>query len=546
MPGSKPEDILTARIPINGESLSRGSTSAKDQFFANGYFDVLKNSILNKEYYYFVKRPGLTLAIQPSGTSGVARGAYSWRGSIYSVYGSKIYKNTTDLGVTLSTSTGRVGIEATRATALTPFLCVNDGTALYVIDTSDGVTVLNNVVITSSSVANPSVITTATAHGLATGNKVILRGHTGSTPTINDTVYTVTVTSPTTFTIPVNVTTGGTGGTIGVFPTPNKGQLVYFDGYLVTLKNDGSIVNCDLDDPRLWDPTKFIVPIMDNSGPIGITRQANFIICCFETHTQAFYNAANATGSPFTNYDPGMLQFGCAAKDSLANEESFVTWVGQSGTGGLDVLKLEGLSKTTNIGDPTIRRALEAEGTSISTATGHLTRVAGHLFYILYLQAANRTFVYDYDLMVWYEWFSTSGAGFPIYDYFQHNNRPAAQHQSNGKIYYLDPTVGQDDSVNFTHKATFNRTDFDTNDRKFVHAVELIGDIQASTTPLLLSYSDDDYQTWSTDRTIDMSYGRALAKGMGNFRRRAHRYSYTGPNPMRISALQITYRLGGK
>lgn len=68
------------------------------------------------------------------------------------------------------------------------------------------------VSITSSSVANPTVITSSVNHGLVTGDVVTIVGHTGSTPAINGS-HTVTVTGPTTFTIPVNVTVGGTGGT---------------------------------------------------------------------------------------------------------------------------------------------------------------------------------------------------------------------------------------------------------------------------------------------------------------------------------------------
>ena len=67
--------------------------------------------------------------------------------------------------------------------------------------------------ITSASVANPTVITTAT-HGLTTGDTVIITGITGSTPAING-AYVVTVLSTTTFTIPVNVTVAGTGGSVG-------------------------------------------------------------------------------------------------------------------------------------------------------------------------------------------------------------------------------------------------------------------------------------------------------------------------------------------
>ena len=67
--------------------------------------------------------------------------------------------------------------------------------------------------ITSSSVANPSIITTTVPHGLTNGQKVLIAGHSGSTPSINaENVATVITT--TTFSIPVNVTTGGTGGTV--------------------------------------------------------------------------------------------------------------------------------------------------------------------------------------------------------------------------------------------------------------------------------------------------------------------------------------------
>lgn len=70
----------------------------------------------------------------------------------------------------------------------------------------------NSSAITSSSVANPSSILCGADHELVTGETVLIAGHTGSTPSINGT-HVVTVTGATTFTIPVNVTVGGTGGT---------------------------------------------------------------------------------------------------------------------------------------------------------------------------------------------------------------------------------------------------------------------------------------------------------------------------------------------
>jgi len=70
--------------------------------------------------------------------------------------------------------------------------------------------------IETVSVANPTVITTSTPHGLTTGTTYTIEGTT-TTPTVNG-VQTVTVTSTTTFTVPVNVTSGQTeaAGTVGL------------------------------------------------------------------------------------------------------------------------------------------------------------------------------------------------------------------------------------------------------------------------------------------------------------------------------------------
>lgn len=68
------------------------------------------------------------------------------------------------------------------------------------------------VPITSNSIANPSVVTTPVPHGLTTGDLILIAGVATSSPTING-ERAVTVISPTTFSVPVNVTVAGTGGT---------------------------------------------------------------------------------------------------------------------------------------------------------------------------------------------------------------------------------------------------------------------------------------------------------------------------------------------
>lgn len=68
-----------------------------------------------------------------------------------------------------------------------------------------------SVAITSSSIANPSNLLTA-ANTFVSTDTVTILGHTGSTPAV-DGERVATVVNSTNFTVPINVTGGGTGGT---------------------------------------------------------------------------------------------------------------------------------------------------------------------------------------------------------------------------------------------------------------------------------------------------------------------------------------------
>ena len=97
--------------------------------------------------------------------------------------------------------------------------------------------------ITSSSAANPSEVTTSAAHGMTSGDSVTIAGHSGSTPDING-VHVITVTGASTFTIPVNVTVGGTGGsatpaasTLSISTSGNAANKVSITTATSTLSN---------------------------------------------------------------------------------------------------------------------------------------------------------------------------------------------------------------------------------------------------------------------------------------------------------------------
>lgn len=87
------------------------------------------------------------------------------------------------------------------------------------VTTTPGAQIIGNPVV-SSSVANPTVITCTGNVPFANGDVVKIVGHTGSTPAI-DGEYTISNVSGATFTIPVNVSVGGSGGSVGI-PLPAR------------------------------------------------------------------------------------------------------------------------------------------------------------------------------------------------------------------------------------------------------------------------------------------------------------------------------------
>lgn len=88
--------------------------------------------------------------------------------------------------------------------------------------------------VATSSVANPTVITTTAAHRFTNGQSVILSGHTGSTPTVDGT-YVLSAVTTTTFTVPINVTVAGTGGTAMVEWTPETAPPQVIAAVLIML-----------------------------------------------------------------------------------------------------------------------------------------------------------------------------------------------------------------------------------------------------------------------------------------------------------------------
>ena len=142
--------------------------------------------------------------------------------------------------------------------------------------------------IVSNSLANPTVVTTLAPHGLATGDTVFFTASTTSVPALTAAPQqVVTVLTPTTFSVPVNCTTGGTAGAYDVailsipvapVPTVNCGSAHGLrTGDTVTITGSGSTPSLDgVQVVVVTSPTQFQVPAVAAITVAGSTTTAHY------------------------------------------------------------------------------------------------------------------------------------------------------------------------------------------------------------------------------------------------------------------------------
>ena len=468
----------TTDIPLAGVPLQRG-TGTGDQRSVNVLYETHVNPITGGKTFYAVKRPGLANSTQPPAGAATGRGLYAWAatGNIYSVFANKIYSGTTDLGVTLAASTGRVWFAETPASASAQLLIVSDGTDSYHITTIDGITQIDE----------------------------------------NDDAQ---------------------------YPTPNLGPVVFFDDYVFQAKSNGEIWNTDPDAFTSWVSTNFKSASMYGDALEAIARIKDLIIAFGKASIEVFFNNGT-TNSPLLRIPNNAMQLGLSTKNSLAQAGDIIVWVAEGpalGDGGRQIWTIDAARNGSRISTPAIERFLNAEGTSMSSCTAWMESVAGHMIYVLNLSSASRTFVYDFSSKSWTEWSAITAVKFNGIAATSLNGTVYVQDASNGRIYTLSPTTYQDSGSNFTVTLQTDKYDFGTPMAKFQHGFWLIGDNTTST--INVSEADDDYTTFNTARTIDMTATRKYLGMGGMFFQRAYKIEYTQNAALRLEKMVLGLDVG--
>jgi hypothetical protein len=582
----------TVRLPLTFQIQSRKADPLKDSKMVNAYLEG--GAIL--------KRPGLSqLVTTPTQPTDIGQGVFSYLGKLYSCINNAIYQTTTaGVSTSIGSISGAVKNISWTSTFNNNYLFFHNQTNGYTYNTSTGLKQITADQVSSASVILPgsgynaapivtfsAPLSGTTATGTATYDAdtdsivgiVITNPGTGyvSPPSVTIGVSWV---ASTVVTLNSQIFSGGnlytvsTAGTTGtVAPTHTSGTVAngtaqltyagikatassalnyfatdlvpgvaYLDTYVAVMTTSGRIYNSNPADPTSWDALSYISTTSQPDLATGITSHLNYVVAFNEWSTQFFYDTGNAQGSPLLANPSANLEIGCANGNSIAKFEQTVAWIGQSNTAGKGIYLLNGLSPV-KVSNQYIDKYLDAD--TCANCTGLGIKFNGHSLYVLTLPDSNITFVFDIDEKIWTFWSSVVNnvEQFFVADFGTYlNGYTYMQDTHDGILYKLDPDVYTDTSGVINFRLVSPLIDADTQYRKTVNRVEIIGDKIDSV--LRIRHTDNDYQNWSRYRNVNLIDSRPVLYQNGVTRRRAYEFFCTDDSFIRLLSVEMDVIVG--
>lgn len=327
------------------------------------------------------------------------------------------------------------------------------------------------------------------------------------------------------------------------YPATTVPGLAYLDGTYYVMTPDGRIFGSDVENALSWNALNFISTDRGLGIAIAITRHLNYVLALCDFGLQFFYDAANATGSPLLPMPNSACTVGCATGDSLVNINDMTIFMSKNKVRGRSISCIAGLSVSV-LSTPFVDKILNLDDLANVYAYG--IKSDGHSFYVLTLLTSNITLVCDLTTQEWTLW-ASGAAGSNAFNgaFYAHaeGNSPASATQdflinrSSGAVYSFLPSTYSDAESAIAVLVRTPILDRGTIDTKRISRINLIGDTVASS--IAVTYSRDDYTTFSSSRSIDLSTDRKVLARIGSYRRISFDFSHTAATPLRLKALEI-------
>lgn len=322
------------------------------------------------------------------------------------------------------------------------------------------------------------------------------------------------------------------------------GAFVCLDGYTFILDSTGNIWNSDINSVTSWTSTNYIQAQMYPDAGVGLSRYKNQIVAFGRDTMEFFYDAGNPTGSPLASSPQGFIKLGCINAYAFTTYNDTLYWVSNSDKSTIVVYRLNGFTPE-QVSTPNVEKILVASTLANIYLSG--ANVLGKS--VLIVSNSQNVFSYDIDDAFWSEW--QSGNGAKIWDSMSSTTGTSSVIYSvsfsdtQGYMYFMNnQSLQYADSGNaFLMSIQTSRVDGDSANRKMLSRLTIIADTAANST-VNVSWTDDDYTTWSTARSVSLAVANPYITNCGQFRRRAFRLENTDIYPVRFETMELQLKGG--
>ena len=317
-------------------------------------------------------------------------------------------------------------------------------------------------------------------------------------------------------------------------------------------KANGRIYNCEEGNPTSYLSTDYIACARSPDTLKAVFKHKDHVVGFGANSIELFYDNGNPSGSPLRRRDDVFYQVGLAATSSLSSMGDSVYFVGYMATkdnvysAKKSVYVLENFAVRKISTDAIDALINDVNFVSEGGLAGvcYTTAYGGRAVYVLTLKIDQTTagdtctLVYDVEKDFWYEWTWQGGANFPLVGVINSDSTRGALLRDGTMINGGGGSLThRDGGTDFTFGFRTAASEFGSPNRKFFGAVSVLGDY-CTTGNWSIRYSDDDYATWSTARTMSTT-SRGILPSWGSAYKRAWEVTITASTPARLRGLSV-------
>ena len=522
------------RLPLLSLPENRDGSPLKDGRMVNCYGEKKGES-----EYTIYKRAGLSLPVSPPGVAAKGQGMTLYSTSPLSVFAEKLYTDTTLIGsLTGGTNKQYYFEEAFLADNTTKLLVLgNGGTTFYFYDVIHGLRAVTLPVWQA-------------LHTYAKGDTVLPTVSNGFVYRVTAITTGITAAGEPVWPLIVNNTVVDAGVTwtclsaYGAPPASLAKGFAYLDSTLYIMDIYGNIYGSAINDPFVWDPLNKIVARTVPGTAIALARHLSYVVALKQYSTEFFWDAANSAGSPLGPVQGLLINYGCLSDTSVQNIDGKLLWICTT-RGGCPQVGLLEKGDFKVISTNHIDKLLSAW--EFSDIRSWFYKAEGHTFYVITSHLESMTLAYDLDQDLWSQWTDANGNYLDIAGACAVNAFGAITHYwqsgTNGNYYTATRSnVGDNGAIIPVDIYTPNY-EGGVRRKKTLFKMEFEGDQQAGST-LRVRCSEDDYQTWSSFRDVDLGTKRPSLFNCGTFVRRSYNFHHESLTQFRLAAVHLQLDLG--